>query len=278
VKFPSVFVGFLLVTAVWAQATPIETGWRASVRPWVIRVFGEAKATNWLGAPPVAVESIILPVLPALDKKNTDVSVYKREDSELRKQGKEFEALSVDKRRAYDVAFLQEVFLVTRRAPAKNEDLAKWDNVLEGGGSREGIYRGLVLDEVYASLENYEEAPSAKLIEWTLNFARSYLGLAFQAEAFQKANLFFLKRHMSEKALEMMDMLESKPQDFRSWYAVYSSDIAQAFPILWGGHAIRGVSDRKAHFAWASKAPLQHIKLEAVIKLHMVMNHLQDTP
>jgi hypothetical protein len=275
VKFPIVLVGFLFFSAFALAQTPVvEEGWKGSVRPWIVRVFGEERAVFWLGAPPVVEEKVVLPALPALERKNTDTSVY-TQNSELRDQGKEFAALPVERRRAYDFAFLQEAFQATRRAPAKPEDLAKWDNVLEGGGSREGIYRGLVLDDVYASLESYEENPSAKLVTWTIEFARTYLGQNFKPEAFDKANLFFIKRHMAEKSLEMMDALETKPEDFRSWYAVLSADLARTFPTVWTG-AIRGRTEREVHLEWARKAPLQHIKMEAVIKLHLVMNGLQD--
>ncbi len=274
-KFPIILVGFLLLSAVaMAQTPPVEEGWKGAVRPWVTRLFGEGRATTWLGPAPMAAETILLPAIPTLERSNTDNSVY-TQNSELRDQGKEFTALPAERRRAYDFAFLQEAFQATRRAPAKPEDLAKWDNVLEGGGSREGIYRGLVLDEVYASLESYEEAASPKLVEWTIAFARTYLGQAFTAQAFENANQFFIKRHMAEKALEIMDALEARPADFRAWYAVLSADLARTFPSIWVG-AIRGRTEREVHLDWARKAPLQHIKMEAVIKLHLVMNSLQD--
>lgn len=272
----SLIVGIvLLVSSVaMAQETPVEGGWRGKLRPLLTKILGDEAAVKILGPAPVAEEVMEMPPLPTVVKSNTDVAVYKN-DSELRKQGVEFEQLPAEKRREYNVAFLKELFQATRRAPAREDDLSKWLNVLEGGGSREGVYRGLVLDDVYASLESYEEPTSPKLVDWTIAFARKFLGLAFQAEAFKQANLFFLKRHISEKVLEMMDTLEANPESFRQWYAVFASDMAKEFPNLWRG-SFRAQTSPSAHLEWAKKANLQHIKGEVLIKLHAAMNSLQD--
>lgn len=268
-------VGFVVSTG-WAmaQVPKHETGLKGQLRPWIVRILGEKTATQILGEPPEVIEEISLPTLPTMVKQTTDVSVY-NQDTELRRQGAEFLALPADKRRAYEISFLKELFEATRRAPAKEEDLVKWMNVLEGGGSREGVYRGLVLDDVYASLEGYEEAPSAKLVAWSTAFAKKFLGLAFQPDAFKQANLFFIKRHVSEKVLEMMDTLETNPDDFRRWYAVFSVDLAKDFPQAWPG-SIRADQKATTHYNWAKKAPLQHIKSEVLIKLHTAMNSLQE--
>ena len=272
-----VLIGIMLLSfSALAQDSYPETGWKASVRPLLMKVIGEKGTVGLLGAeplPPGPVE-MALPALPKLERKNTDASIYKM-DSELRKQGKEFEALTAEKRRSYEVAYLKELFQATRRAPAREEDLAKWLNVLEGGGTREGVYRGVVLDDVYASLENYEEQPSAKLLTWTQAFTKKYLALAFSEEALKQGNLFFIKRVVTEKVLEMLDALETKPEDFRTWYAVMSSQLATEFPNIWKG-SIRANPDAQVHLNWAKKAHLQHIKSDAVIKLQTVMNGLQD--
>ncbi len=267
-------VGILLALSAPLQAETTEPGWKASLRQGLGRILGNERAAKLLGPKPVAEADMALPQLPELQKQNTDTSVYKR-DTELGRQGAEFAALPADKRRSFDVAFLRELFEATRRAPAKSDDLAKWINVLENGGTREGVYRGLVLDEVYSSLEGYEDPLSPGLVKWTVGFARRFLGLAFQEDAFKQANLFFLKRHIAEKMLEMMDALEARPDDFRRWYGVFSAYLAQEFPELWNG-PIRGQVDPAVHVAWARRAPLQHIKSEALVKLHLVMNRLQD--
>ncbi len=269
-------VSLLLVSSVSLAQDYPETGWKAKASPLLERFLGEASTANLIGPAPLPPEppQMELPKLPTLEKKNTDASVYKM-DSELRKQGKEFEALPADKRRSYEIAFLKEIFQATRRAPARQEDLAKWLNVLEGGGSREGVYRGLVLDEVYAMMEGYEEAPNPKLVKWTQEFAKKYLALAFKEEVLKQGNLFFIKRVMSEKVLEMLDTLESNPEDFRKWYAVFSSQLAKEFGNLWAG-SFRANQQAEAHLNWAKKAHIQHIKSEVLIKLHMAMNSLQD--
>lgn len=275
VKKLSLIVGILVLSSsLWAQTPEVEGGWRGKLRPYLAQYLGEETAVKILGPAPVIEEVMEMPRLPTVVKSNTDITVYSK-DSELRKQGKEFDLLAADKKRTYEVAFLRELFLATRRAPAREDDLAKWLNVLEGGGSREGVYRGLVLDDVYASYESYEEPVSPKLVNWTLAFSRKFLGLGFQADAFKQANLFFLKRHIAEKVLEMLDTMEGTPEDLRRWYAVFSSDIGKEFPNLWVG-TIRANTSPSAHLEWAKSAHLQHIKSEVLIKLHTVMNTLQD--
>jgi hypothetical protein len=272
-----VLIGIMFLSfSALAQDPYPETGWKASVRPLLMKVIGEKGTVGLLGAEPLPPEPVQmqLPSLPKLERKNTDASIYKM-DSELRKQGKEFEALPAEKRRSYEVAYLKELFQATRRAPAQEEDLAKWLNVLEGGGTREGVYRGVVLDDVYASLESYEEQPSVKLLTWTQAFTKKYLALAFSEKALKQGNLFFIKRVVTEKVLEMLDALETKPEDFRTWYAVMSSQLATEFPNIWKG-TIRANPDAQVHLNWAKKAHLQHIKSDAVIKLQTVMNGLQD--
>lgn len=272
-----IFVGFLsMLNLAFAQDSLPEEGWRGKLRPVLSRFLGVDATASLIGpAPMVEVPAEMqLPLLPELTRKNTDASVYKV-DSELRKQGKDFEALPADKKRSYELGFLKELFLATRRAPAREEDLAKWINVLEGGGSREGVYRGVMLDEVYASLESYEEQPSDKLVKWTQGFAVKFLQLSFKDEVLKQGNLFFIKRVISEKVLEMLDALEPKPEDFRTWYAVFSAQIAKEFPDQWLG-TIRANPDAQVHLNWAKKAHIQHIKSEVVIKLQSVMNKLQD--
>ncbi len=253
-----------------------EEGLKAKLRPHLENILGSELAEKILGAKPeVLVESTVkMPAIPKLERKNTDASVYGM-DSDLRKQGKDFDSLPADKRRAYEIAFIKELFQATRRAPAKEEDLARWINVLEGGGSREGVYRGLVLDEVYASLESYDEQLSSKIVPWTIEFSKKYFALVYKEDVLRQANLFFLKRIISEKMLEVMDALETKPVDFRSWYALMSADLARDFaPVFKEG--IRSNPAAEVHQKWAEKAHLQHIKSEAIIKLHLVMNSLQE--
>ncbi len=275
-----VLLGLSLVLVSQSPAARAEAGaagLKEKLRPTMTQLLGEGLTSKLLGPAPVVDEEpgLELPALPELTRKNTDASVY-AVDSDLRKQGKEFDALPVEKRRGYEVAYIKELFIATRRAPAKDTDLAKWINVLEGGGSREGVYRGLVLDEVYATLESFEEEPSEKLLSWTLAFSAKYLGLSFKEEVLKRGNLFFIKRVIGEKVMDMLDALEAKPEDLRVWYAVFSAELAKSFPEVWG-ETLRAKKDPEVHRQWARKAHLQHIKSEVIIKLHSVMNKLQDS-
>ena len=65
----------------------------------------------------------------------------------------EYDLLSNENERHLNYKFLQELYQATRKVDAKQDALLTWLNKLDQGGSREGIYQVLVLDEVYSALE-----------------------------------------------------------------------------------------------------------------------------
>lgn len=222
---------------------------------------------------PPAMETITLPKIPKITQTATSTDVYDK-SGEIYKQGEKYNKLSLEQKRSYRLAFIQELYFVVYGAEASKEKLASMLNVLEKGGSREGIYRSLVLNNEYASLEDFDESPSEKLIKETEQIAGKFLGKRFDVNAMKQLNLFSIKKLMTEKLLEVMDAFPSDGKDLRSWYAVYSSDLAKAYKQIWQG-PIRGVVEREPHFRWAGSVPLQHIKSEVIIKTHKLMNFLQ---
>lgn len=216
-----------------------------------------------------------LPAIPEVKNDATSTKVYQNKNRELEKQGDAFNKLGLKVKRKYRIAFIQELYQATRNAEAQESDVITYLNVLEQGGSREGVYRAITLDSVYASLESYEESPTKELQKFVIAYGEKYLARRFDQTAMAKLNLWSIKRIIVEKTLEMMDVMADKPQDLRVWFAVLSAELAQKFPSLWKNQ-VRKNTDENYHLAWAKQAPFQHIKSETIIKLNKAMNSLNQ--
>jgi hypothetical protein len=225
-----------------------------------------------LTVPPLEVESkISMPEIPVEIKKMTDTQVYEKKI----KEETEFDRLNPEEKRQYDYNFIQELFLVTRKVEAGDEDVVNWLNVLEQEGSREGIYQALVLDEIYTGLEEMNEVSSERLINFLVKFGNKFLNKNFSPESLKKLNPFSLKRIFTDHLLDLMEYYEVKDLDsLYRWYALYSEQLAQDYGPLMKTQ-IRSKTSGNDHYQWAIKMPLQHIKSEVIIKTHLVMNGLQ---
>lgn len=261
----------LLSFSVYGQtAAPSEPSWKTSLRHLIAQVSPEW-SEKLLGKEPVPTPAIVMPEIPKDFKSNTDASTYDKAQKELT----EFDRLPAERKRQFDYKFLQELFRATRKSEPRDEDLANWLNTLDQGGSREGVYQALVLDEVYATLENLQEKASDRLVTFSMDFAKKYLGLNYKMETLSQYNLFTLKRIMTEKALDLMEYYETKEVDsMYRWYALFSAQLAQDYaPLL--KNSLREEPSAEFHYQWAKGMPIQHIKSEIIIKLHTVMNGLQ---
>lgn len=258
-------MSLLLVSCDQAKVEQNKELARTKLRP----LIGEDWTQKILGSSP---STISLPPIPKVTKDATSLDVYKK-DGQFDSQEELFQKLSLEEKRKYRLAFIQELYEVTRNAEPKDEDVLNFLNVLEQGGTREGVYRAIVLDSVYGSLESFEEAPSKELKEFAVDFGKTYLGRKFNSSAMGKLNLWSIKRIVVEKALEVMDVLKSRPDELKSWYAVLSADLAKRKKSIWKNDVRKQVSP-EYHYQWASKVPLQQIKSETIIKLHAIMNEL----
>jgi hypothetical protein len=264
----TVVLGLCLSLSAFAQE---EAPWKAKLRSLISSVLSTQVSNKLLGPAPEAAPEVALPEIPRELKKSTDVGSY----TKIQKEPTEFDKLPQERKRQFDYKFIQELFQVTRKMEAKDEDLSSWLNTLDQGGSREGIYQALVLDEVYSSLESMEEKPSKELVEFSLKFSQKFLNQSFKPETLQDLNLYSLKRIFTEKALDLMEYYEMKDLDaLNRWYALLSSDLAKDYlPLL--KSEIRKDPSARYHLEWAKNSPVQHIKSEVIIKLHSVMNGLQ---
>lgn len=267
-----IVLGMMFCISALAQVQAIEPTWKSKGRELVTSILGLSWGAKFFGPVPLApVADIKLPEIPKQVKKNTDIGSYTR----LKKDPTEYDRLPLERKRQFDYKFIKELFMVTRKAEAKDEDLSNWLNVLDQQGSREGIYQALTLDEVYAALENMEEKPTPRLVEFSLNFSQRFFNQTFKMEALNQLNLYSLKRILSEKGLDLAEYYEvNNLEDLYLWYAVFSTELATAYaPLL--KTEIRQNTRLEYHLEWARSMPVQHIKSEFIIKLHSVMNGLQ---
>lgn len=270
-----IVISILLSFASFANEAPLEASWKSKLRSMITSVAGEEWSEKILGEPPVAiVPDVLLPEIPKQVKKSTDVESYTKKT----KAPTEFDKLPLEKKRQFDYKFIEELFLATRKTEPKDEDVANWLNTLDQGGSREGIYQGLVLDEVYNGLESMEERPSAKLLDFCLNYSQKFHQQTFKPESLKQLNLYSLKRIFTEKGLDLLEYYEVKDLDsLYKWYAVFSEEIAKkGEPFM--KSEIRKNQSAKYHYEWAKIMPVQHIKSEYIIKMHLIMNGLQQVP
>lgn len=253
-----------------ALAQVSEPSWKTSLRNMISK-FNPNAAEYFLGKPPVAKASFELPEIPKNFQKNTDTSTYNK----VQKEETEYDRLPLERKRSFDYKFLEELFLATRKSEARDEDLSNWLNTLDQGGSREGIYQALVLDDVYATLENLEETPTDRLVNFSQSYAEKYLKLNYDPKVLRKNNLYTLKRTLTEKGLDLMEYFETRDLDsLYRWYALLSAELGREYsPLL--QNDVRRDSSAEFHYAWAKSMPLQHIKSEFIIKMHTVMNGLQ---
>lgn len=258
--------------SVLAQSSPLEPTWKTKGRSIVSSFLGEKWAMQFFGTAPVPpAPEIKLPSIPKELKKATDVNSY----TKIQKDPTEYDRLPDERKRQYNLKFLQELFQVTRRYQASDEELSSWLNTLDQGGSREGVYQALVLDEVYAGLENKEEKSTERLLDFSLKFSQKFLQQTFKKESIASLNLYSLKRIMTEKSLDLMEYYEvNKLEDLYQWYAIFSFELAKDYaPLL--KTPLRQDPRFEYHLQWAKNMPVQHIKSEFIIKLHAVMNGLQ---
>ncbi len=259
---------------VFAQDISLESGWKASMRSFITKIAGEDWSNKLLGPVPMPAPKapeVAMPEIPIVVKKSTDVEAY----SKKVKEPTEYDRLPTERRRQFDYNFIQELFRVTRKIEPNDEDVANWLNTLDQGGSREGVYQALVLDEVYYSLESMEEKPTQKLQDFYINFSKKFLNQGLKPESIANLNLFSLKRILTEKSLDLIEFYEMKNLDqIYKWYANFSADLGQGNSAFLASEVRRNPS-AVFHYEWAKKMPIQHVKSEFIIKLHSVMNGLQ---
>jgi hypothetical protein len=174
---------------------------------------------------------------------------------------------------AMDYTYLNDLYLAVRRIKATDQELSLWMNTLTQGGSREGVYRALVLDGKYAELENQTSTLNPKVIDFTVKFMEKYLAQKVKSQNLESLNIYSLKRILTEKTLDTFDEIKKKPEDFYNWYALMQAELAKDYAQFLKGKMAKE-SDPAKHKHWAQEMPEQHLKSELILKLHTVLNSL----
>lgn len=259
----------LLSLSLGAQASVMD-----SIRGVLSNLIGTKWTENILGKAETVEESTIkMPTIPTSDQLKLTTST----DAQIEKGETEFDRLPNERIRQYNFNFLQELFEVTRRTEARDEDLSTWMNTLDQGGSREGIYQALVLDSVYNTLESIENSPSDPLLNFVISFSQKFLNQSISKNNLEQFNHYSLKRILTEKGIDIMAFYQTRDlDDLYRWYALFSSYVAGTYPASFSDNTVRANPSAEYHYEWAKNMPLQHIKSEFIIKMHKLMNDLQE--
>lgn len=222
---------------------------------WAIKLF---PSTADLG-------DVVMPPIPVVTMDATSTKSYEE---------KEVSKLSKENEEKYNYAFIVELYQVVRGNSPTQEELGGWMNALLQGGTREGVYRGLVLNANYAGLENFNQTPSENSIKFAQAFLKLFIGQTVSEKAIKEFNFYSLKRVCAEKALEILDEYGANKEHRSSWYAVLSSEMAEKYPNAFRSE-IRKDKNANRHKHWAMNVPVQHVKSEVVIKIHTLFNYLK---
>lgn len=224
---------------------------------WTMKIIGERTQPSE--------ESVVLPPIPKLSSDARSLEIYNKKEDKVK--------LKLEQEEKYYIAYIKEIFEVTRQQKPNEDEVAKMLNALSQGGSREGVYHSLVLDSVYGGMENYEKATKSNAADFAIYFYERYLGKKVAKENLKGMNIYTLKRLIADKAIDVIDAYEGKRDELERWYAVMSSDLASKFPQVYQSKLRKDTSSTHHKF-WATQVPVQHIKSEVVIKIHMALNSL----
>ncbi len=231
------------------------------LRPYVEEYLGDELAVKLFGEKE---ESIKLPAIPKVMKDAKSVRAEYKDEVKSK--------ISKEKMERADLSFLFEIYEAARRVKPNENDVAKWMNVISQGGSREGVYRALVLDNTYAAMENYDTPMTDSGIDFARYYVSEFMNKEISKDSLEKTNFYTLKRVLVEQTLEILDELLFKDVNlFYDWYAVFSAEIAKKYPNFFT-NKIRMNTSRERHRQWAEYVPVQHVKSEVMVKLHKLFN------
>lgn len=250
-----------------AQAPLKEQSFVEKMRPTLMKIVGEEWTVKLIGAaaPVVSSTDVVMPAIPKIEDNAKSTAVYDRKKDSI--------TIKPEVEAKFNYAFIQEAYETTRQTKPNEDEISKMMNVLSQGGTREGVYRMLVLDSVYGGMENWDKPVKSVTADFAVYFYGKYLGRKVLKKSFEGMSVFTLKRLIGEKALEVTDAFGEDRDGMERWYAVMSADLAAKFPTIWS-NKMRKNTSAVDHKAWASKVPVQHIKSELVIKIHSAFNSM----
>jgi hypothetical protein len=204
-------------------------------------------------------DKLRLPEIPKVVKDPKSIEMYKT----VKEQDK---AYAIDNKE-----FLKELFTIIQYRKPDERKMQVWLNVLRQGGSREGVYRGMVLGDYYYDLESREILINKSMLEFTKFLFKEYLKAPFKRERVKKINFFTLKRLVVEKFLEVFDSFQSK-EELILWYASISGSLSRRDPPFFSNW--RKNKSMFYHKEWAENTGIESIRSEVIIKIHKAYNIL----
>ncbi len=245
---------------------PQEKSFIEKMRPAFANILGAELTNKLIGNEVIAVPNeIAMPALPKIIDDAKSTAVYNKKADKV--------ILDLKLEEKFHYAYIREVYEVTRQAKPTDEEVAKYMNILAQGGTREGIYRSLVLDSVYGGMENWDKPVKSTTADFAVYFYQKYLGRKVAKKNFEGMSIYTLKRLVADKTLDMLDAFGDDRENLENWYALMSAELANKFPMIWQ-NPMRKKTSALEHKAWAGKVPLQHMKSEVVIKLHSAFNSM----
>ncbi|MDB9787050.1 DUF4214 domain-containing protein, partial [Bacteriovoracaceae bacterium] len=174
--------------------------------------------------------------------------------------------------RKYDANYLKELYIEVLNRSINRLEFDKWMNTLDQKSSRIGIYRGLVSSREY-ELKNDEL--NEKMINFVSLYFKKFLNKSIPLDSIAKVGFRTVKKIAVEQTLEIIDVLMLKGEDYNKWYGIFSEFLAVDFSAVWISEFRKNKSARY-HVSWSKAVPFVYGKSEIVIKLHRLMNWLQQ--
>lgn len=257
---------------------PVNQESKDKLRPVLSKHFNQDIVYKLLG--PV-IETISLPPIPKIARgpKSTNTSIYS-----VKLKSKE---MSTREKFASDSEFIQELYLCIYFRRPSVEELSKWLNALAQGGSREGVYFGLVLDSEYLQKQDTPSVHSTpkSLSAFVHYYYKKYLDISISMESIESKNFYKVKSDMVAATLELLDRFAASAQDgqnndYLRWFAVVSQDFAVKFPTFWSSNSEnakrRTQTDTKYYFQWGQTWGAYWMKSEMIIKINQLCNFLYN--
>jgi len=245
---------------------------REGLRPYAEKVVGQDFAVLISGEKK---DEIVMPAIPKLEGDATSTKNFGNNVADNKKEKVKIDPEIAQK---YDYMFLIELYQEVRGEKPTEAILSQWMNNLSQGGSREAVYRALVLDQTYGGLENYPKPMNDATVAFAMKYLEKFAGVTLKKETFQQLNIYSMKREAVERFLSVFDALLIKNEnEAYNWYALFSAELATEYPTFFKSK-IRLNQNPKDHKQWAISIPTQHIRSEIMVKVHATFNALDNPP
>jgi hypothetical protein len=242
-----------------------EVSFVEKMRPHMTKIIGEEWTAKILGASKVAAVEVVMPAIPVITEDAKSTAVYDKKADTI--------SLKPEVEQKFNYVYIKELYEATRQTSPNDDEIGKFMNVLSQGGTREGIYRSVVLDSTYGGMENWDKPVKSAAADFAVYFYEKYFAKKVAKKSFEGMSIYTLKRLLTERALDVADAFGENRGDLEKWYGLMSADFAQRFPQIWSNNMRKNPSP-SVHKNWAGKVPVQHIKSEVIIKVHSALNSL----